>query len=152
MEPVTIGMLATLGGSVLGAVAGESVKDLLARRQVGSGNTPDLRGSWDATWYDDSSGSEMEYVRDSVEITRQRGVRIEGRGDVAVLGRYALIGRFNSHGVVTLTYDFREKVNAIVGVLLLQVSPDLRGARGHWRGISRSGSVVGGRVEWIKKP
>jgi hypothetical protein len=150
MDPITIGAISTIGAGVLGAVASETVKDWLAVRQIGKGAAPNVRGPWKATWYNDGPSSDNPYVEDIVRIETQRGVRIEGYGDVPELGRYTLVGRFNSHGVLTLTYDFREQVNAVVGVVLLRVTPDLKAARGHWHGIARNGDDVGGRVEWSR--
>lgn len=129
MDPVIFGTITTISGVALGAAAKEVVKDCFERRRVGRANTPNVCGTWKAEWFDDSGGADKIYTEDTVQIETQRGVRIEGHGNEPTLGRYTLAGQFNSHGVVTLTYDFREKANAIVGVVLLQVTPDLRNAR-----------------------
>lgn len=111
---------------------------------------PELEGRWLATWYIDRKGEEQVYIEDVVEVARQRGRSVRGVGrDSRARGDYVLSGRFNSHGVVNLTYEYPRA--GMAGSLLLEVPPVPRHCHGRWQGYTEEDEVISGRLEWVKQ-
>ena len=140
----------TLGAAIIGALIqafGRDLWDLLPR----SGPTfPILRGHWDAVWYVDKGTKESIYIKDTILLS-QRGRSVTGTGnDSKGRGKYTLRGRFNSHGVVTLAYEYERA--AMAGSMTLSVNPTSRMCSGRWHGYTEEETVVSGRVEWTKRP
>ena len=152
---IAIAAAASIVGAVLGAVLGgiaqEYVRDWISARRIHKTPLPNLKGTWKATWYIEKNGSEEVYVEDQVRIETQRGIRIIGTGDEPTLGSYTLQGNFNSHGVITLTYDFRNRTIGVVGGLVLKVNATVDQCDGRWHGYTREDKLKSGRVEWKRQ-
>jgi hypothetical protein len=73
---------------------------------------PFLKGEWDAIWYVDEGSKEKLYIKNTLKLT-QRGRSVRGVGrDASGHGDYVLKGRFNSHGVVTMAYEYKDAAMA----------------------------------------
>lgn len=143
--------LVTIGAAVIGALIQAFGRDLWDMLPRSGPKYPLFNGCWDAVWMiTGDDGSEREYIHDTVDL-KQRGRSVSGKGrDSRGRGDYVLHGRFNSHGIVTLAYEYERA--AMAGSVTLKADPVPNSATGRWHGYTQEDEVVSGRVVWTKKP
>lgn len=135
------------GGALIGIFVRPWVEQFFEKRKVGVGKYPSIQKTWEASWYIDGK----LFVADKVRITKQRGSKFEGIGSGGgdkYPSPYNVVGQFNSHGVITFSYDFGFESYAMVGCGVLKVDPSLETCQGWWSGYSKSGDLVSGKVIW----
>jgi hypothetical protein len=112
LESSTLYVIVTLGAAIIGAMIqafGPSLWEMLPRSGP---KFPFLKGEWDAIWYVDEGSKEKLYIKNTLKLT-QRGRSVRGVGrDASGHGDYVLKGRFNSHGVVTMAYEYKDAAMA----------------------------------------
>lgn len=143
-------ILAALIGAVaaiLGAVLQAYGKELLEALNIARIKTPSLIGEWEATWYVTENNEERIYTTDIVEITKSRGVCLKGIG-YDERANYKIDGVFNSHGIITFSYDSGLTLYALVGGGILIPNATFTELSGYWHGYVQEEKILGGRVNW----
>ncbi len=148
------GAIATVAGGILGALAQPVASAWLETRKTPNLDLPDIVKKWNATWYVDHADGqyteEQEYTTEPIRINKQRGAFFEGvahsKIDQGVT--YQIRGRFNSHGIVTFSYDAGTFGNALVGGGILKANATYTEYEGRWHGFVREGVLASGHVVW----
>lgn len=133
--------------AILGAVLQAYGKDLLEILNISRIKIPSLVGEWEATWYVTENNEERIYTTDIVEMTKSRGVHFKGIG-YDERGNYKITGIFNSHGIITFSYDSGLTLYALVGGGILLPNPTFTELSGYWHGYVQEEKIIGGRVVW----
>jgi len=145
-------IISLLGGiaiTLAGAVAKALLPNLIDSISLRNTNIKKLKGQWQAIWYATENDREEKYIEDRVEIKKIKGYNIIGVGE-DVKGSYKLKGKFALAGLITLTYEYDNKSNFLVGVLILRVDAMMNKCEGYWHGYTKENKISGGRVEWLK--
>lgn len=136
-------------GAILGALLQSYGKELFEALNVSSLKIPSLTGEWEATWYVTEGDEERIYVADIIDLNHRSGIHFKGLG-YDERGNYKILGIFNSHGIITFSYDSGLTQYALVGGGILLPNATFNELSGYWHGYVQEEKIVGGRVIWKK--
>ena len=133
--------------AILGAVLQAYGKELLDILNISKLKIPSLTGEWEATWYVTENNEERIYTTDIIELTHRGGIYFKGLG-YDERGNYKILGMFNSHRIITFSYDSGLTLYALVGGGVLLPNATFNELSGYWHGYVQEEKIVGGRVIW----
>lgn len=150
MDPAIIAaLIGPVVTFILGASAQGRFRSRSQSKRIGELKAPYITGKWDSEWYFHDGKEERRYSRELIEITKQQWAFFEGRGKDTTRGYdYPLKGQFNSHGIITFSYDFEDQAKAIAGSGVLKLNATNDECSGFWHGYTRENKMIGGRVVW----
>jgi len=146
-----------MGTTILGAVIGAVVaapltlwlQYLLPRIKAKREGIPNIVGQWEGEWYVEANGAETPYIKDVLDIEKQSGFKVFGRGKDNK-GTYMLTGKFSAGGIVCFTYEYEKTPNLLTGVVILKIDALVKKCVGRWYGYTKEDTIQGGKVTWSR--
>ncbi|MGB2768366.1 MAG: hypothetical protein WBC88_01410, partial [Candidatus Zixiibacteriota bacterium] len=90
IEKIIVAVVAVVVGAFLKPVAAYLTSKVRTRTQ----DTPSLTGKWRGEWYIEREGKEETYGKDRINIQKQRGFSVFGKGEDEH-GTYVLTGKMS---------------------------------------------------------
>jgi hypothetical protein len=149
VDRTVVTALIGVAGIVVGTVLKVVLERWLARGRSKEASLIDIRGQWQGKWYVQENGETTLYNTDTIDIEKQSGFNVFGRGRDEK-GTYLLRGEFSSVAVACFSYKYEKGLRALTGVVIMEIDPIEKKAEGWWCGYTKEKKVQGGRAVWEK--
>ncbi len=148
MDSNVLSALIGVAGIILGAFVRPVREYVLFKIKIAGKNIPNLVGHWKVEWFvPDGEGGWELYSKDTIDIEKQRGFNVSGKGREDK-GTYLLTGKLSMSNILSFTYEFENPRIISTGGGILQIDPLGKTGTGLWYGFTKQNRIEGGEVIW----